>query len=307
MTRNIDVGLLRAFVAVSETGSVTRAAQLLNLTQAAVSQQLKRLEELFGVTLFDRANRAMRTTSAGERLVAHAQKMLTHNDLIWALMSKPQFEGEVRIGVAHDLVQPNIPPILKRFDRAWPRVEVSLTAGLSLELLSALDRGELDLALTTESRVPGHAELLLHDPLVWVGALGGEAHLRQPLPVSLGGPNCAFRESVIAALARAGRDWRPMCEVTILDAMKATLFADTAVAPMLLSVVPEGLAVLDTETGLPQLPPFCINLHMRRAGRPAVADEFAQFVRQEFASRYGDRRHAGEMTRRLAGAKGVAT
>ena len=55
MSRNIDVGLLRAFVAVAETGSVTRAAHLLNLTQAAVSQQFKRLEELFGVELFDRA------------------------------------------------------------------------------------------------------------------------------------------------------------------------------------------------------------------------------------------------------------
>lgn len=60
---------------------------------------------------------------------------------------------------------------------------------------------------------------------------------------------------------------------------------------MLLSVVPDGLAAFDAESGLPELPAFSINLHMRRAGRPAVADEFAQFVRQEFATRYGDRRH----------------
>ena len=296
MSRNIDVGLLRAFVAVVETGSVTRAAQLLSLTQAAVSQQLKRLEELFGVALFDRVNRTMRTTPAGERLLAHAQRMLTHNDLIWSLMSEPQFEGAVRIGVAHDLVQPNIPPILKRFDRAWPRVEVSLTAATTGELLKALERGELDLGLTTEKTTPKRAELLLRDPLVWVGAVGGEAHRRRPLPVSLGGPVCAFRASVIGALADAGLDWRPMCEVSILDAMKATLYADTAVAPMLLSVVPEGLAVLGDESGLPELPPFSINLHMRRAPRAAVADEFAQFVRQEFAARYGDRRHAALAT-----------
>ncbi len=77
MSRNIDVGLLRAFVAVAETGSVTRAAHLLNLTQAAVSQQLKRLEELFGVELFDRTNRTLRTTAAGERLLSHAQTMMT--------------------------------------------------------------------------------------------------------------------------------------------------------------------------------------------------------------------------------------
>jgi DNA-binding transcriptional LysR family regulator len=303
VTRNIDIGLLRAFLAVVETGSVTRAAQLLNLTQAAVSQQVTRLEDLFGVELFDRANRAMRTTPAGERLIAHARQMLTHNDLIWGLMSEPQFEGEVRVGVPQDLVQPDIPPILRRFDRAWPRVEVSLTAGVTSDLLQALDRGELDLTLTTEKACPEHAELLLCDPLVWVGAIGGEAHRRRPLPVALGGPSCAFRQAVVAALAAIGCDWRPMCEVSILDALKATLYADTAVAPMLLSVVPDGLAVLDAEAGLPDLPPFCINLHMRRAGRPAVADEFAQFVRQEFASRYGDRRRASDLMKRLAEAK----
>ena len=212
MSRNIDVGLLRAFVAVVETGSVTRAAHLLNLTQAAVSQQLKRLEELFGVELFDRANRTLRTTAAGERLLSHAQTMMTMNDALWGLMSKPHYEGEVRVGVPHDVVEPNIPPVLKRFDRAWPRVRVTLTSGITVDLLAALERGELDVALSTERKVPDDAELLLRDPLVWVGARGGQAHLKQPLPVSFGSPNCAFRASAIAALATKGRDWRPMCE-----------------------------------------------------------------------------------------------
>jgi DNA-binding transcriptional LysR family regulator len=292
MSRNIDVGLLRAFVAVVETGSVTRAAHLLNLTQAAVSQQLKRLEELFGVDLFDRTNRTLRTTPAGERLLVHAQTMMTMNDAIWGLMSRPAYEGEIRVGVPHDVVEPNIPPVLKRFDRAWPRVQVTLTSGITVELLAELDRGGLDIALSTERNVPDGAELLLRDPLVWVGARGGQAHLREPLPVSFGSPNCAFRASAITALAAINRDWRPMCEATVLDAVKATLYADTAIAPMLLSAVPDDLAVLEAADGLPALPPFCINMRLRRVGRSPVAEEFASFVRQEFASRYGERRQA---------------
>jgi DNA-binding transcriptional LysR family regulator len=294
MSRNIDVGLLRAFVAVVETGSVTRAAHLLNLTQAAVSQQLKRLEELFGVELFDRTNRTLRTTAEGERLLSHAQAMMTMNDAVWGLMSKPHYEGEIRVGVPHDVVEPNIPPVLKRFDRAWPRVHVTLTSGITLDLLAELERGELDVALTTERDVPEAASLLLRDPLVWVGAPGGQAHLRDPLPVSFGSPNCAFRASAIAALARAKRDWRPVCQAAVLDAVKATLYADTAIAPMLLSTVPDNLTVLEAADGLPELPPFCINMHSRRAGRSLVAEEFANFVKQEFASRYGERRQAAE-------------
>ncbi|KWT66332.1 LysR family transcriptional regulator [Hyphomicrobium sulfonivorans] len=290
MSRNIDVGLLRAFVAVVETRSVTRAANLLNLTQAAVSQQIKRLEELFGVELFDRSNRTLRTSAAGERLLSSAQAMLTMNDTLWGMMSKPHYEGEVRVGVPHDVVEPNIPPVLRRFDRAWPRVRVTLIAGITADLLASLKDGELDIALSTEPDVPSDAELLLCDPLVWIGAPGGQARFRTPLPVSFGSPSCAFRASAVAALATVGRDWRPVCEATVLDAIKATLFADVAIAPMLLSTVPPGLAVYETGEGLPPLPPFCINMHMRRSGRLPVANEFAAFVRQEFESRYGNRR-----------------
>jgi len=290
VSRNIDIGLLRAFVAVVETGSVTRAAHLLNLTQAAVSQQLKRLEELFAVALFDRSNRTLRPTAAGERLLAHAQSMTAMNDDLWGLMSTPHYEGEVRVGVPHDVVEPNLPAVLRRFDRAWPRVRVTLISGITAELLANLHRNDLDIALSTEPDVPPNAELLLSDPLVWVGAAGGQAHQRTPLPVSFGSPHCAFRASAIHALAGAGRDWRPVCEATVLDAVKATVYADVAVAPMLLSAVPADLSVIDAAEGLPPLPPFCINMHMRRTGRTAVADEFAAFVRQEFASRYGERR-----------------
>jgi len=291
-SRNIDVSLLRAFVAVVETGSVTRAAHLLSLTQAAVSQQLKRLEDLFGVELFDRSNRALRTSADGERLLPHAQSMLTMNDSVWGLMSKPHYEGELHVGIPHDVVEPNLPPVLRRFDRAWPRVHVTLISGITVDLLAKLEGGELDVALSTQPTTAGNAELLLRDPLVWVGVPAGQAHLRAPLPVSFGSPNCAFRASAIAALARAQRDWRPVCEASVLDAVKATIYADTAVAPMLLSAVPPDLKVLEAEDGLPPLPPFCINMHLRHTGRTPVAEEFASFVRQEFASRYGERRQA---------------
>jgi DNA-binding transcriptional LysR family regulator len=291
-SRNIDVALLRAFVAVVETGSVTRAANLLSLTQAAVSQQIKRLEELFGAELFDRGNRALRTSADGERLLPHAQSMLTMNDAVWGLMSKPHYEGELRVGVPHDVVEPNLPPVLKRFDRAWPRVHVTLTSGISVDLLAQLEKGELDVALSTLPTSPRGTELLLRDPLVWAGVPGGQAHLRHPLPVSFGSPNCAFRASAISALSKAKRDWRPVCEATVLDAVKATVYADTAIAPMLLSAVPADLHVLDDADGLPALPPFCINMHLRRGARSALAEEFASFVRQEFVSRYGERRQA---------------
>ena len=113
MRRDIDIGLLRAFVAVVETGSVTGAAALLNLTQAAVSQQLKRLEELFGTELFERHHKRLVLKPNGERLIAHAQRLIALNDEVWGAMSAPAYAGEVRLGVPHDIVGPYLPPILE--------------------------------------------------------------------------------------------------------------------------------------------------------------------------------------------------
>src|SRR5215510_1318865 len=89
MRRDIDIGLLRAFVAVVETGSVTGAAALINLTQAAVSQQLKRLEELFGTELFERHHKRLTLRPDGERLIVHAHRLIATNDEVWGAMSAP--------------------------------------------------------------------------------------------------------------------------------------------------------------------------------------------------------------------------
>ncbi len=119
MARNIDTALLRAFVAVVETGGMTRAGQLLNLTQAAISQQVKRLEDLFQAQLFEREKRTVHLTPEGERLLPLAERMLETNDQVWGAMTAPDFEGEVHLGVPYDIVKAFMPPILKSFNRAW--------------------------------------------------------------------------------------------------------------------------------------------------------------------------------------------
>ena len=286
MAHNIDTTLLRAFVAVAETGGMTSAGRLLNLTQAAMSQQVKRLEDMFQQLLFERDRRRLRLTPKGERLLAHAQRLLALNDEIWGLMTSPDFEGEVRLGVPHDIVTPFMPPVLKSFHQAWPRVRVSLVCTTTPRLLEALDRGDIDLTLTTERECGADAEMLMPDDLVWVGGRGGRAHAREPLPVSLGDQRCAFRQAALKALAGAGRDWWTVCETSNMEPYVATLKADLAVSPLLASTVPEDLQVLGAEAGLPPLPKFYINLHLPKAGAGDVAVELARHIRRQFAARY---------------------
>jgi DNA-binding transcriptional LysR family regulator len=284
MPRNLDLSLLRAFRAVAETGGMTSAGRLLNLTQAAVSLQVKRLEETLGCQLFERDRRGLRLTPSGERLIPHADRLLRSNDEVWALMSAPEFEGEVRLGMPSDIVRPYAPPVLRRFEQVWPRVRVSLVCDTSGRLLEQLDRGEVDLAMTVQTTCGPHGEILLSDPLVWAGARNGHAFERDPLPLSTGDDTCPHRPVALKALAEAGINWRSVCEVSSFEPICATLEADIAVAPLLASTVPDSLQIL-SDSRLPRLPSFSINLYQPRTGPSEVAAELARHIRDQLGSR----------------------
>lgn len=288
MPRDLDISLLRAFAAVVETGSVTAASRLLNRTQAAVSQQIKRLEEQLGSELFDRSHKRVSLAPAGERLLGHAARIVALNDETWGLMTTPHYRGAVRLGIPHDIVPTYGPNILRRFGAAWPHVQVSLETPGSAELLRRLDRGELDLILTTELSASGkRSELLRRDRLVWVAAPGSEAHLRHPLPLAIGSPDCRFRPMVLQSLREAGRDWRFVIEVSSQEAVNATVSAGLAVNALLLDSIPAGFAVLGPESGLPPLPEFGIHLYLPPAGNNELAEELANHIRADFAARFG--------------------
>ncbi|MBU2531333.1 MAG: LysR family transcriptional regulator, partial [Alphaproteobacteria bacterium] len=266
MHKDIDTSILRAFVAVAETGSVTAAARLLNRTQAAVSQQIKRLEQHFGATLFEREHKRIALAPEGERLLGPAQKLLSLNDATWGMMTTPDFEGEVRLGLPADLVARYAPSILRRFNAAWPQVRVSIETGNSNDLVAALDRNELDLCLSTDQRTDRTCETLYQDRLVWIGSPQTSAHLKRPLPITIGGPKCRFRPATLEALTEAGIEWRTVIEIINHEAMCAPVSAGLAVTALLIDSVPNNLKIIDQDQGLPQLPPFDINLHLPRSG-----------------------------------------
>jgi DNA-binding transcriptional LysR family regulator len=286
MRRDIDISLLRAFVAIVETGSVTGAARLLNRTQAAVSLQIKRLEEMLGQMLFERAHKRLILAPAGEQLLGSAQRLIAMNDDIWGHMTTPSFQGEVRLGVPVDLVATYIPQILRRFNSAWPRVRVCLVCRNSQELLEDLEAGEIDLTLTTDVAWQGKCETLRWDKLVWVGAPEGDAHTRTPLPIAIGSKSCRFRPVALQALREAGRAWQIILQVSNQDAVNATIASGSCVGIMLRDCIPDHLEALPADCGLPDLPEFAINLWLPKAADNDIAHELARHVRAEFASRY---------------------
>jgi len=283
--RDIDLRLLRAFVAVADTGRMTTAARVVNLSQGAVSQQIKRLETLFGCALFQRDVDLVRLSRDGERLMVKAQRLIALNDEIVDQMQAPEFAGEVRLGVPHDLVAMLMPPILRVFRQTHPNVLVTLFSDTSRTLSALLIDGKIDLTLLTESKPSVRDHRLMTDRLVWAGAKGGDAYLRRPLPVALGTESCAFRASAVQAMTKAGIAFRAICQVGSLEPVFATLEADMAVAPFLSRTVPDRLAVIE-DAALPRLPRHQITLRTPATGIGPVAGALARHIREGFERRY---------------------
>eukprot|EP01031_Cornospumella_fuschlensis_P007401 gene7401-9166_t len=113
MSVPLDSDLMRSFLAVADSGSVTIAAARLFRTQSAVSLQIKRLEEVLGCDVLDRSARKVGLTAEGEQLLGYARKMLALNDEAFHRLTTDVHEGEIVLGVPHDIVYPAIPQVLR--------------------------------------------------------------------------------------------------------------------------------------------------------------------------------------------------
>ena len=136
MAATLDLDQLRTFVAIVETGSFTKAADIVFKTQSAVSMQMRRLEERIGKPIFARDGRASRLTEEGERLLGYARRMVRLNDETVAAFDETELSGSVRLGTPDDYADRFLPEVLARFARSNPRVEVSVICEQSTELVS---------------------------------------------------------------------------------------------------------------------------------------------------------------------------
>lgn len=280
-TRNLDLTALRSFAAVADSGGVTRAAAQINLTQSAVSMQLKRLEAQLGLELFDRSGRAMALTPSGEQLLAYTRRLLAVNDEAWGRLTHPAFEGVVDFGVPHDIIYPHVPGILRSFAAAYPRVKLQLHALYTSGLKDLLARGEMDIILTTEGAVDPGGETLARQQLVWAGAPSGQAWRQRPLRYASCG-HCVFKRPAIEALERAGIPWELAVDSISPAAVDASVAADLAVSVHMQGGVPGACEIIRHGGALPELPEHRVNMYVAGGSRAPVARGLAAVIRRAY-------------------------
>lgn len=280
MPRNLDLTALRSFVAVADTGGVTKASSVLNLTQSAVSMQLKRLEESLGQDLLDRSARKIALTSAGEQLLSYGRRLLALNDEVLNRMTDSAFEGTLVLGVPGDIVYPAIPPVLRLFHTDHPRMRVQLLSSFTARLKQMFADGECDLILTTEDHCDPGGETLSEKHLIWHGAKDGTAWQRRPVPLA-SQPRCQFRKGMIDALDAAGIPWEMAVDSDSSRTVEATVTADLAVQAQLSGSAPQ-LHQISHGGVLPDLGTRKINLYVAKPAKSEVLHDLANLVRRSF-------------------------
>jgi DNA-binding transcriptional LysR family regulator len=251
----LDLDVLRTFVAIAETGSFTTAATAVFRTPSAVSMQIKKLEDILGRSVFSRDARSVTLTTDGEMLLGYARRMLAINREAVSKFIIPDISGVVRIGSPDDYGERVLPHVLKRFAQSHPSIAVDVIIDQSGHLRRRMDDRELDITLVTKSskNPMDGAETLLTEPIVWAGAKGGCAHLKEPLPVSIWEEGCAWRAGALEALGREGRDYRVAYMSAHTTGQRSAIMADLAVAPLPKSVLGCDMVELSTNDGLPEI------------------------------------------------------
>lgn len=278
---SIDSELLRTFIAIADSGGFTRAAEVVNRTQSAVSMQMKRLEEdIVQRQLFDREGRQVRLTAEGQVLLGYARRIMALHSEVLNTLREPHMVGTVRIGTPDDYVMRFLPGILSRFAQAYPLVQVEVQCDTSAQLLQ---RHDLDLSIVTCE--PGHeiGQFLREEPVRWMQAIGSSALERSPLPVAVFNHGCFCRLWMCNALETAGIDYRVAYSSHSLSAILAMTGTGLAVTAQLHSLATPELEIInEEEAGLPRLPSARIMLVRNSNTESQVTEAFANFIVEGF-------------------------
>ena len=260
MSALIDVDQLRTFIAIVETGSFTKAAEVVHKTQSAVSMQMKRLEERLGKPIFARDGRASKLTEDGDRLLDYARRIIKLNVEALAAFDDAELAGRVRLGLPDDYADRYLPEIMARFSRAYPSVELTVMCEPSVELVERIDSNELDLAIVTDCGTSRASEVFRRERLLWVTSNRHSTHLEEPLPLALGRPSCGWRRAAIECLETIGRPHH-----IAYTSANASAVASAVLSGLAVSIFPEsglrpGMRVLNPgrrlsgTAGLPRRP-----------------------------------------------------
>lgn len=287
-TPDLDLDLLRCFLAVAESGGFTAAAKRLNLSQSAISLKIQRLEAMLGHEVFIRTSRSLTLTREGDTVLGYARRLLDLSQEMIHLVAQPAVEGVLRLGVLQQFEQQILPDLLSRFKERHPKICQTVEVGMTADLLKALEEDRLDIVLGAAGHTSSmgtkfgafhEADVLLREPMVWVqSARSAIDPTRTPIPLVVFAAPCGFRRTALHLLEKVGRLWRIAYSGTSLASIQSAVIADLGISILGKSSVLPGMKIVGAREGLPALPNLSIAIYSCKSADESLVRSLSTFI-----------------------------
>ncbi|WP_419904518.1 LysR substrate-binding domain-containing protein [Kiloniella sp.] len=273
----INSDLLQTFHAVADLGNVTQAASRLGRTQSAVSVQIRKLEDLLSVQLFDRGARGVTLTENGTKLLPVAINVLEEVYRAETLFTDP-LAGRLKIGIPDDYAETILQRALGQFVKKHSKVEIFTRAGCSEGFPEAIRKNELDLAIFSAGPIPDKNSLY-SEPTVWAAHAEFKHKEGEPVPLVLFDRNCWWRNVATDALDQASIKWRVAYLSENFNSVRAAIMSGLGIGILAHSSLDPSMYILDKRAGFPTLPRSSLTLIKNSKTNSKAVQEMENAIR----------------------------
>jgi DNA-binding transcriptional LysR family regulator len=280
----LETAQLRTFVAIVETGSFTKAAAKVNLTQPAVSLHIKRLEEQLMRKLFERDGRGVVLTQDGRTLLGFAKKIMALHGEAESVFASAELAGRVRLGAPEYFDSKVLTMLVAHFGRRHPGVELDIKIALGPDVKTAIEGGELDVGIVNSEPGQSCGPLLDQDNRIWVAAADFKPVSGKPLPLVLFPNSCEWRKLATGLLDEEGIAWSAVLTSGGVTGLVAGIEAGLGISVFPEKGLPSTMEDVGALLGLPALPAFEYWLYESHFAPPA-ARRLAFIIKEVFGQK----------------------
>lgn len=257
--RGVTLEQLRSFVAVVQCDGFHQAGLLINRSQSAVTQNIKRLEECLDCSLLLRKQgRLLGLTQEGQRFFTQAMVVLEQVEQAVLTLKKPMLKGRVRLGVPDDFIIENLHPVISRCLVSHPSLHIDVMSTVSSKLQKQYQQRKLDIALYKVLSPLNDAdldiEILRSEPLYWVANKAITFNQLDEVPLVVFPDGCAYRKAAISALERLGKSWRISYTSASYENIRRAVSAGLGIGILSRGAVSLEHTILNGEHHFPDLP-----------------------------------------------------
>jgi DNA-binding transcriptional LysR family regulator len=213
--------------------------------------QIRKLEELVGVTLFSRSSKGLELTAHGQIMVAYAREIVVLSDEVGRRLTGKILQGRIRLGVVEDFAASRLINILRDFRAQNPKVDIDIIVEPNRRLAEMFEEGKLDIVVCDITVLNRKPILIWTEYLTWVVRSDFVVDASRPLPVIMFDESCPWNVRTIATLSQRNIKWKTACVASTLVAMATAVRVGIGVGPMLEATIPEGCRALDKAADLP--------------------------------------------------------